>query len=156
MIKAIFLFGIPLFLILFTGEVRPSISNYAYSSISELFVMLLTISGILFFDDGYTIRSRYFNMILGGSLMGVALTPHCDWPVLHYSFASLFFLGSQFNMIYYSSRKQRKYKILASIFIMFGLSGHFIFNLFSLFWAEWIGILPITLHYIGESLGKID
>lgn len=156
MIKAIFLLGIPLFLIIATGEVRPSISNYAYSDFPSFFVVLLTIAGTLFFDDGYIERKRFFNMVLGGALIGVALTPHFDFPVLHYSFAGLFFLGSEFNMIYFSSKKQRKYKILASIFIMFGLSGHFFFNWYSLLYAEWIGMLPISLHYIGESLGKID
>ena len=158
-LKIIQAFGfllIPLILIILTGEVRSSISNYAYSSSNNSFVMMLTLAGALFVYDGYVERKRYYNMILGISLIGVALTPHLDYYYLHYSFAGIFFLGSVATMIIYSSKKQRPFKILAGAFILISMILFFVFNIYSLFWAEWIGMIPISLHYVGEALGKID
>lgn len=150
------LFFIPLILIVCTGEIRTSISNYAYSNLSYLFATLLSIAATMFIFNGTAYNSRWYNIILGCSLIGVALTPHQNLPVLHYFFASLFFLGSVFCMIFFSSKSQRNLKLIAGAIIIIGLIGHFWFKWYSLFWAEWIGILPICIHYIGESLGKID
>lgn len=150
------LFFIPLILVVFTQEVRSSISDYAYSNLSYLFVSLLSVAGTMFIFNGTAYNSRWYNIVLGCSLIGVVLTPHLHVPVLHYVFASIFFLGSIFCMIFFSSASQRNLKLVAGAIIVFGLIGHFWFNWYSLFWAEWIGILPICIHYIGESLGKID
>lgn len=155
-ILAIILLFIPLILIATTGEVRSSISNYAYSSMNHLFAALLTIAGTMFIFNGTAYNSRWYNIALGISLIGVALTPHYDFPILHYSFASLFFLGSVAVMVLFSSKEQLRLKIYFSSLIMIGLMGHFLFKFYSLFWAEWIGILPICIHYLGESTGKLD
>jgi len=152
--NAIVLFFIPLILIAFSGEYRSSISNYAYSDVNNLFVLLLTIAGTLFINNGIT-SNKFYNIILGASLYGVALTPHQDFPFLHYLFAGIFFLGSVFVMIYYSSQKQRKYKIIAGVFINIAMVLP-IFNIYNLLVAEWIALLPICLHFVGESLNKID
>lgn len=150
------LFFIPLILVAFTQELRPSISDYAYSNLNYLFASLLSVAGTMFIFNGTAYNSRWYNIVLGCSLIGVVLTPHLQLPVFHYCFASTFFLGSIFCMIFFSSTSQRNLKLIAGAIIFFGLLGHFWFNWYSLFWAEWIGILPICIHYIGESLGKID
>ena len=155
-ILAIILLFTPLVLILATGEVRSSISNYAYSSMNHLFATLLTIAGTMFIFNGTAYNTRWYNIVLGLSLIGVALTPHYDFPILHYVFASIFFVGSVFCMIFFSSAQQRFIKLVAGAIITIGLIGHFAFNFYSLFWAEWIGILPICIHYLGESTGKLD
>jgi hypothetical protein len=155
-ILATLLFFIPLILIICTGEIRSSISDYAYSNLNFLFATLLSIAGTMFIFNGSAYNLRWYNIILGCSLIGVALTPHLHLPILHYFFAAIFFLGSVFSMIFFSSREQRKIKLIAGAIITIGLAGHFVFNYYSLFWAEWIGIMPICIHYIGESLGKID
>jgi hypothetical protein len=157
---------IPLILWIATGELRPSISNYAYSSQSNLFVMLLTLAASVFlvsgnFDDktklgSYQPRSKWYNFILGGSLVGVALTPHLDYPIWHYTFASTFFLGSVAVMILFSSEKQRVGMIFTGLLIVTAMVMHFILNLFTLYWAEFLGMLPITIHMIGETLDRID
>ena len=147
---------IPLILILATREIRPSISNYAYSSMNHLFATLLTIAGTMFIFNGTAYNSRWYNIVLGLSLIGVALTPHYDFPILHYAFASLFFLGSIVVMIVFSSKEQKPLKVYFGSLIIIGLLGHFWCNFYSLFWAEWIGMLPITIHYLGESTGKLD
>lgn len=155
-ILAITLLFTPLVLIITTGEVRSSISNYAYSSMNHLFATLLTIAGTMFIFNGTAYNSRWYNIALGLSLIGVALTPHYDFPIIHYLFAAIFFLGSIFVMIGYTSKEQLKLKIQFASIIILALLLHFAFNWYSLFWAEWIGMLPICVHYLGESTGKLD
>ena len=155
-ILAIILLFTPLVLILATGEVRSSISNYAYSSMNHLFATLLTIAGTMFIFNGTAYNTRWYNIVLGLSLIGVALTPHYDFPILHYTFAVIFFLGSVVVMIVFSSKEQKPLKVYFGSLIIIGLLGHFWCNFYSLFWAEWIGMLPITIHYLGESTGKLD
>ena len=155
-ILAIILLFTPLVLILATGEVRSSISNYAYSSMNHLFATLLTIAGTMFIFNGTAYNTRWYNIVLGLSLIGVALTPHYDFPILHYTFAVIFFLGSVVVMIAFSSKAQQPLKVYFGSLIIIGLLGHFWLNWYSLFWAEWIGMLPITIHYLGESTGKLD
>ena len=95
--KAIFLLFMPLILIVVSGTARLSISDYAYSDYNYVYVMLLTIAGTLFINNGIT-SSKLYNSILGLSLLGVALTPHLDYPILHYFFTGLFF-GESLNKI---------------------------------------------------------
>ena len=154
-IKAIFLFFSPMLLILISGEIRESISDYAYSDYDMYYVMLLTIAGTLFINNGIT-SNKFYNSILGFSLLGVALTPHLDYPVLHYVFAGLFFFGSIFIMIFYSSQKQRIFKVIAAVVIIVALLGFYPFKWYSLLVAEWIVLIPKCLDFVLESLNKID
>lgn len=147
---------VPLILILVNGEIRTSISDYAYSRYNYIYVMLLTIAGMMFIFNGSSYKDKWYNILLGLSLIGVAITPHRDFSVLHYIMAILFFSGSIFTMVWYSSYKQRWFKLLAGFIIVMVMSFHFVFNMYSLFYAEWLGIVPITLHFIGESIGKLD
>lgn len=155
-ILSIFLLIMPLVLIVVNQEVRESISNYAYSKNNWWFFVSLTIAGTMFLFNGTADNSRWYNIISGCSLIGVALTPHLDFPVLHYLFAGVFFMGSVVAMILFSSEEQRPIKILAGSIIITALIGVYTTHLYSLFVAEWIGILPICIHYIGETIGKID
>lgn len=155
-ILSVFLVFVPLILIAFTNEVRSSISNYAYSSAEHVFAMLLSIAAAMFIVNGTAYNKKWYNIVLGCALIGVVLTPHLDYPIWHYSFATLFFIGSVFVMIYFSSAKQREIKIIAGAIVICGLLGHFATNTYSLFYAEWIGLLPIAIHFIGESTQKLD
>lgn len=155
-ILALSFLAIPLLLFIATGEIRQSISNYEYSSQSGLFHLLLSLAGAMFFYNGYVDRSKFYNMVIGASLWGVVLTPHLEYEILHYSFAGLFFIGSIFAMIFWSSGKERFWKILTGVAILYAMAGCFYYNWYSIFWAEWLGMLPISIHYVLESLGKID
>jgi len=90
-ILATFLLFVPLILIGYTNEVRGSISNYAYSKAPHVFSMLLSIASAMFIYNGAVKSKQWFNIILGCALIGVILTPHLDYPIWHYSFATLFF-----------------------------------------------------------------
>jgi len=149
-------FFIPLILIIVNQEVRQSISNYAYSQYNYWFYCLISLSGFLFVVNGWLDASRRYNIILGVSLIGVALTPHKNFPITHYLCAATFFLGSVYVMITFSSAKQRFYKIIAGIVIVTALCFSLVTKSISLFIAEWIGMLPISIHYVLEAQNKID
>lgn len=155
-IKSFTFMLIPLVLILFTGEFRPSISDYAYSEQSTLFTCMLTLAGFMFFEDGYVDRKRYYNMILGAALTIVAWTPHLDFPILHFSSAAIFYLGSTIAMLAYTSKKQLPLKILVALITATGLTLHFALDMYNLLVAEWIGMFPICFTFIGEATGKLD
>jgi len=146
----------PGILIFLDGSTRSSISNYAYSHKSEWFVFLITLAASMFIYNGTAWKTKWYNIVLGITLAGIVLTPHLEFPTIHLIFAILFFAGSVFVMIYFSSKKQRIYKIIAGVFIAIGMSGYFFFHWYSIFWAEWLGIVPICVHFVGESLGKVD
>lgn len=149
-------FFIPLILIIVNQEVRTSISDYAYSHYSYWFFSLISLSGFLFVVNGWLDEARRYNIILGLALIGVALTPHKDFPITHYICAGTFFLGSVYVMIAFSSAKQRFYKIIAGAIIIVVLLFSLITKSISLFVAEWIGMLPISIHYVLEAQNKID
>lgn len=153
---SILLIFTPAILIFFDGSIRISISNYAYSDKNEWFVFLITLAASMFIYNGTTWKTKWYNIFLGMSLAGVALTPHLQFEILHLIFAIIFFAGSVFVMIYFSSKKQRLAKIICGVFILFGIAGYYVFDWYSLFWAEWIGMLPICIHFIGESTGELD
>lgn len=146
---------IPVILVVVNGGLLDSISAYAYHA-PMTFAMLLTLAGALFIYDGYAERKRWYNIYIGLSLLGVVLFRHLDYPVIHYIFAAVFFLGSLFNMVFFSSKAERKLKILVASLVMLGMAGCFAFGLYSVFWAEWIGMVPISIHFILEALNKID
>lgn len=151
-IVAILLIFLPLILKIIEGErYRESISDYAYSHFNYIFAFLLTIAGSLFLWNGIGYKRHWYNGILGVSLYGVVLTPHLDYPILHYTFASIFFLGSILSIGLSSNIAFRGFKFVISGLVFLGLALHFLFNVFSLLVAEWIGIIPIATHFIIKS-----
>lgn len=154
-IQAVVFLTIPLILYLVNGSLLKSISAYAYYT-PMTFALSLTLAGALFLYDGWVDRRRWYNIGIGISLFGVVLFPHIDYFIIHYIFATLFFISSVFTMIYFSSGRERFIKIIVGSLILFGMCGCFIFNWYSIFWGEWIGMIPISIHFILESLEKID
>ena len=153
------LFLMPLLLWIIDGQVRTSISNYAYMEDNEWFFALMSIAGAVFIMDGSIWNKRWYNIVLGCALIGIAVTPHKDSmliSVIHYIFAAIFFLGGVASMIVYSSEKQRPFKIMLAIFVAVAMSLNFLIPNNGLFWAEWIGMIPITFHFLGEVYGKLD
>lgn len=153
--KAFLLVLIPILLKIKTGEWLDSISAYYYSPAKDDFIILLIIAGLLYSNDGL-LKSKWWNVSIGVSLIGVAYFPHIDYYFLHYLFASYFFLGTSLSMVIFSSKEQRIYKIIVAIIIVLVMCSHFFLGLFSLLVAEWVCMVPMALHFIGESTGKID
>jgi hypothetical protein len=142
----------PLILWVIEGYQRQSISDYAYSKYNYVFNFLLNLGGFLFVFNFVFNKKHYYNFILGLSLLGVSLTPHLDYPIMHYIFATIFFLGSCVSIILSSDKRFFLSKIIVSMFIIACMLLHFIYNVFTLFEAEWLGIIPISIHFIIKSI----
>lgn len=154
-IQALAFLAIPLVLMCAHGEILPSISHYAHET-PMLFGWMLTMAGCLFLYDGYVNRKRWYNIICAIGLFGLILFPNIDHDYAHYTFTAIFFGASMFNMIYFSSKRERIYKIAAAVLVIFGMVGYFWLDWYSMFFAEWIGMVPISVHFVLEALGKID
>lgn len=144
-----------IFIALDKGIVRDSISNYVYMQHNQVYYGLLFTTSGMFMVNGAIWRKNY-NIVLGALLAGIALTPHLEFPTLHTILAAAFFEISCIVMVFYSTKKQLWYKVAAAIFINFALIGCVLFGWYTLLVAEFLGILPITIHYLFESKNKID
>lgn len=152
---AIILNFVPLILHLVDGgSWRISISDYAYSAYAYVFVFFITLSGSLFLFNGVGFNRHWYNIILGVALLGVSLTPCRDYPIIHYVFASIFFLGSVLAIQLSSDKRFRVQKSIITIPIVVALSLHFFFGWYSLLVAEWISVVPISVHFILKSINE--
>lgn len=146
------LFFIPLILATVDGWFRPSISNYAYSNYSQIFVCLLTLGGCLFLFNALVNNKHWYNFLIGIALIIIGITPHLDFPVIHYVASGIFFLASLLAIPLSSSKKYIKIKFAISGFCIGILGLHFITGVYSLLIAEWVAILPISTHFIIKSI----
>lgn len=148
---------IPAFLIgLDNGPIRNSISAYYNMEESQIFYFPLTVAAMLFVVNGVVKHQRAYNTILGLMLAGVILFNHDDASVLHGAFAIAFFGGNAVVIVLFSSKKERWFKGLLVVGIVLSMLGCFLFDWFTLFWAEWLSFAIIALHYLLESWGVID
>lgn len=148
---------IPALLIGFdVGPIRDSISAYYDMEESQVFYFPLTVAAMLFVVNGVVKDQRAYNTFLGVMLSGVILFNHDDASVLHAIFAAAFFGGNGVVILLFSSKKERWFKALLVAGIALSMLGCFLFDWFTLFWAEWFSFAIIALHYILESWGVID
>lgn len=160
---------IPFFLYLADDQdgFRKSISAYVEMDNSYIFGFLLGIAAMLFIFNGAlyfkTIatdnpykkrRGKWYNIILGVALMGVVLIPYngsLSW--LHYVFAILFFGGSGVVIFFFQHPNHQIIGKIMAVVSMFSL-GYCVYDDYehlNLFWAEWIALIIIGIHYILES-----
>jgi len=135
-------------------HVRDSISAYYNIDKAVLFYVPLTVAFMLFVVNGLVKDRHPYNTVLGAALAGLVLLNHHDFKIAHLIFAAIFFLGNAYVIVKYSSREERWFKIgwVAVIAIALASWG---FGLITLFWAEWISLCIIGIHYILESLEVI-
>ena len=150
------LFFFPILLMLINWETRTSISDFVYSEQNWVFYLFFFTGALLFAFNGLVFKEHSYNLILSILLLLIAIFKHKEQVYIHFISAGLFYIGSVAAMIIFSSAKQRKIKILFSLVTFLGLMGHFVFNFYNLFVAEWIGLLPICLHFQLESQNKMD
>ncbi len=167
---------IPLFLIWAdNGLIRRSISNYVYMRNSHIFGMLLAVAAMLFIVNGVIYikmqglreckqQGKWYNIILGAALLGVVLFPHLQYPIPHYISAIIFFGGSAVVIALFNDKEHQKISwtiailSLVSLFICSFNALAFVIpgtGWLSLFWAEWISLTVIAIHYMLESLGEL-
>ena len=163
---ALFCIIMPLFLWLADGlsmhPFRPSISNYVYMDHSYVFGMLLCIAAMLFIFNGAVYyknephmriskHGRWYNIVLGFSLLGVICFPHIEYTILHNIFAGIFFIGNAVvTGIFYKDKDKIKSIILA-ILTLASLPLA-LANVITLFVAEWISLAVIGIHFLLSTL----
>ncbi len=111
---------------------------------------------MLFVVNGVVKHQRAYNTVLGVMLSGLILFNHDDTSLLHAAFAAAFFGGNAVVILQFSSKKERWFKAFLVVGIVLSMLGYFVFDWFTLFWAEWLSFAIIALHYVLESWGVID
>lgn len=177
--RFIALFSIFIPLILYISDDfcwRDSISNYVYMENSYVFGLLLTMAAMLFIFNGALYfnspeyisletrkRNKWYNIILGVSLILVVVFPHEEYKVSHYIAAGTFFLGSSFFIAFDCYKRDKRINLFFAILSIASLFFYFIkwkFNLkidwYTLFVAEWISLAVISIHYYLESRDVIS
>jgi hypothetical protein len=97
-------------------------------------------------------HGRWYNIVLGLALLGVAVFPHEDYFFWHYLFAIIFFVGSALVIAIFNEKRHRKISIVIAILSVIALAAHFVFpQWISLLGAEWVSLCVIGTHYILES-----
>lgn len=141
---------------------RPSISQYVYMPHSYVFGMLLSIAAMLFIFNGavyfknvnalnISIHGQWYNVVLGLSLIGVICFPCNEYPIPHYTFAIIFFVGNALvTGIFYKDQYKVFSIILAVLTVIalpFALLGYI-----SILAGEWISLTVIAIHFILNTI----
>ena len=134
------------------GPIRDSISAYYNMAENQLFYVPLTMAAMLFVVNGVVKEKALYNTYLGAALAGVLLFNQHDFSTLHTVFAGAFFGGNVAVMLF--SKKARSLKLFMAAFIALAILGWLLFDWFTQFWAEWLSLGVIAVHYVLVSLGK--
>ena len=153
-VQALALLLLPLvFIIVNDFTIEKSISQYA-NHIPMTFGFLMTLSGVVFCMDGLIFKKRKHNIYIGVALFMVILFRNTEFPFFHYVFAGIFFVGYLFNIVFFSSKEQRKIKI--ALVSGVASSGLLILYFTSIFWFEWFMLFPFVLNYLLELFDRVD
>lgn len=155
----------PIIFYLLDGKWYPSISSMVDSPNHAVFYLFI-FSGffaILVYGlkDDFTVlgkyqtRNKWFELITAFSLLGVGLFHYKEHSILHYISAGLFFVSIFTNIIVFSSRKQRPFKIVIVSIIPISLCL-VLFKCISLTAAEEIGVLIYAVSIYLETKKIID
>ena len=159
-------------------SIRDSISAYVAMDNAQIFGLLLTTASMLFLFNGAVYfntlpkgsrkkHGKWYNMVLGLSLLGVVLFP-CTNPALeiyHYISATIFFGGSSFVIAVFNDEAHMWLsRVIAGTsflsFLVYFLNTCWLefswLCWLTLFWAETIALWVIGVHYILESLGELS
>lgn len=141
---------------------KPSISQYVYMPHSYVFGMLLSIAAMLFIFNGavyfknidvlnISIHGQWYNVILGLSLIGVICFPCDEYPIPHYTFAIIFFVGNALVTGFFYKDKDKIASIILAILTVialpFALLGYI-----SILAGEWISLTVIAIHFILNTI----
>jgi hypothetical protein len=141
---------------------RPSISDYVYMDRSYVFGMLLTMAALLFIFNGAVYfrnenrfglgqEGKWYNVILGMSLLAVILLPYKQHCISHYIFAGIFFAGNALVTAIFHKRKYRIISLVLAILTLASIGLHFFGHIISLLAAEWLSLTVIGVHFILEA-----
>ncbi len=151
---------------------RDSISHYVLINRSYIFGMVCTIAAMLFIYNGViqlTMNSEYsllggsfwthhgYNIILGILLFGVLLFPLNVQPKTHYVIAVLFFVGCSISIAFFGNDSDKILRYIIAVLSIIALLLHVVNGkIINLFWAEWIALIVIGIHFILEAKGIVS
>jgi len=142
---------------------RSSISDYVYMWHNYVFGMLLSIAAMLFIFNGFIYfkkeqhngdkSGKWYNVGIGLCLLGVVCFPWREHSIVHFTFAGLFFVGNAVSTGYFHTKRWPKSNITMAILTVIALGMHFstLFSWLTLFWAEWVSLSVVGIHFWLES-----
>jgi hypothetical protein len=133
-----------------------SISAYAYATPMTFCVLLMTPALLFIYDGVEHLEVRWYNIIQGALLVVVVLFRHEQYFWIHHVAAVLFFLGSLFEMVYFSVAEERNWKIIVAVAVLLGMAICLLYANKPILAAEWIGIIQMSIHTHLEVKGKIS
>jgi hypothetical protein len=138
-------------------EIRDSISAYHDVSTPPAFYVPLTVGAMLFFVNGIVRHAHVYNTLLGLALSGVILFDHDGkTSVPHIVFAVAFFGGNVLVMMFFSTSKSTLLKVTLVGGIAAAIALWIFTDWFTLFWAEWVSLAIIAMHFILDSVSWSD
>lgn len=149
---------IPLILFFMNGMIwKESISAYAHLNVGNQYlgIMLSFVSGLFIKDYIQNRGTRYYNLISGISLLGVAWFDMYSFQILHYIFAIIFFATTIITMVTRAEKGlPRKIRFIVAALVTICLSLGVATPVLSILQAEWIGMMPMAMLLAGESNNK--
>lgn len=135
---------------LLSWPVRPSISAYYDMVQNQWFYFPMTVAAMLFIVNGAVKRQHWYNLALGLAVCGIVLFNLKDARLLHFVSAVAFFAGNVVVMAFCSQGRSWWFK---ATFIAGIVASMVAWQLgwLSLFWAEWVSLSIIAVHYILAS-----
>lgn len=134
---------------------------------SYVFGILLGAAAMLFIFNGFVYFKRekdklantpdtsgkWYNIVLGICLLGVVILPWKEHRIIHYTFAASFFVGNALATGIFHTKRWPKSNISMAILTVVALCLHFTGWLpwLTLFWAEWISLAVVGVHFWLES-----
>jgi hypothetical protein len=138
-------------------EIRDSISAYHDVSAPTAFYVPLTVGAMLFLVNGVLRHAHIYNTVLALALLGVILFDHDDrTSIPHFVFAAAFFGGNVLVMLFFSTNKATLLKVTLVGAIGAAIGLWIFTDWFTLFWAEWVSLAIIALHFILASASRSD
>lgn len=141
---------------------RGSISNYVYMSHSYVFGMLMCVAAMLFIFNGAVYyksekhmhiswHGQWYNIVLGLSLIGVICFPHLQYPIPHFTFAGIFFIGNAVVTGIFYKDKDKKKSIALAILTVAAIPFAFT-HVISILVAEWVSLFAIGMHFVLSTI----
>ena len=148
-----------------TMPFRESISAYVHIERSYIFGMLMCMAAMLFIVNGVVYfknqdtrlklesTGKWYNMILGISLLGVILFVHDELRTLHIIFATIFFLGNAVVTGIFHHGVRKRLSLTLALLTVAAFAIHLIDDsLITMFWAEWFSLVVIAIHLILQGI----
>ena len=141
---------------------RASISDYVGMADSYIYGMLMCMAAMLFIFNGAVyfrnevtlqlrLEGKWYNVILGLSLIAIILFPNNRYESLHYFFAGIFFLGNALVIVLFHDPKDRVVSIVLAVLVVAALALHYILHAVSLLVGEWISLAVIAAHFLMQA-----